>query len=178
MARTEARTTEGQNRGRTQMSRETLTARDIMTPNVTTCREDADLGTAARIMWERDCGVVPVVDGDGRVVGVLTDRDICIAAATRSQSPGEIRAGELIAKPLDTCSPDDTVEEILRVMQRSKVRRLPVVDRDGRLAGMVSLGDVAVRADGRADPELHDEVFQALRAISQPPPSDTPAATA
>ena len=72
----------------------------------------------------------------------------------------------------------DSVEQVLRTMQERKVRRLPVVDREGRLAGIVSLGDVAVRANGRADQELHEEVFEALRSISEPPPSDTPAAAA
>jgi CBS domain-containing protein len=137
---------------------------------VKTVSSDTDLAVVARLMWEGDCGAVPVVTDDRKVIGMITDRDICIAAATRSKPPAEIRVGEVISTNhgVHAVKPDDDVRVALRTMRKHKVRRLPVVDREQRLAGIVSINDLAINAS----PSLPDsvpaqeflETFQAICA--------------
>ncbi|MGH9945089.1 MAG: CBS domain-containing protein, partial [Pyrinomonadaceae bacterium] len=115
---------------------------DIMTGDVRACRPENNLAEAARVMWERDCGSVPVVDTSNRVVGMVTDRDICMAVATQNRLASEIRAGEIGLRQVITCSPEADVAAALALMQREQVRRLPVVDAQGALVGILSLHDV------------------------------------
>jgi CBS domain-containing protein len=148
----------------------TMTVRELQTSNVKTVSPDTDLAVVAKLMWEGDCGAVPVVTDDRKVIGMITDRDICIAAATRSKPPAEIRAGEVISTNhgVHAVKPDDDVRTALRTMRKHKVRRLPVVDREQRLAGIVSINDLAINAS----PSLPDsvpaqeflETFQAICA--------------
>ena len=147
-----------------------MTVRELQTSNVKTVSSDTDLAVVARLMWEGDCGAVPVVTDDRKVIGMITDRDICIAAATRSKPPAEIRVGEVISTNhgVHAVKPDDDVRVALRTMRKHKVRRLPVVDREQRLAGIVSINDLAINAS----PSLPDsvpaqeflETFQAICA--------------
>ena len=124
-----------------------MTVRDLQTSNVKTVSPDTDLAVVARLMWEGDCGAVPVVTDDRKVIGMITDRDICIASATRARPPAEIRAGEVITNHgVHAVKPDDDVRVAMRTMRKHKVRRLPVVDRDQRLAGIVSINDLAINA--------------------------------
>ncbi|MGH9139780.1 MAG: CBS domain-containing protein, partial [Vicinamibacterales bacterium] len=123
-----------------------MKVRDLMTSDVKTCGTDTNLATAAKIMWEGDCGAVPVTDERGRVVGIITDRDICIAGATRSRTEGEIPVHDVISKAVFTCSPGDEVRTALETMKNKKVRRLPVVGHDGQLAGILSIHDIAIQA--------------------------------
>lgn len=120
---------------------------DLMTREVKSCLADEDLNRASQIMWEEDCGVVPVVDSENRVVGVVTDRDACMAAYTRGLPLGSIRAGEAMAKEVFSCSSQDDIEKALSVMEKSQVRRLPVVDEAMKLVGLLSLNDLAREAE-------------------------------
>jgi CBS domain-containing protein len=120
--------------------------RDLMTKRAETCNPKTDLAAAAMIMWREDCGIVPVVDDDLRVLGVLTDRDICIAVASRHQKPEELHAGHVMSKCVFTVGEDDEAQAGLETMRREAVRRLPVVDRGGRLAGIVSINDYVLHA--------------------------------
>jgi CBS domain-containing protein len=128
-----------------------MKVRDIMTAAVYTCQPDTDLGRVAGIMWDHDCGFVPVVDASGAVVGLITDRDICIAAATRGLAPERIAASQAMSQSVRACLPDDSVAEALAMMKHFKVRRLPVIDPNGLLRGVLSMNDIARAADARKD---------------------------
>jgi CBS domain-containing protein len=119
---------------------------DIMTTEVGRCRAYDAADHAAKIMWEQDCGAVPVVDQDGRVVAVLTDRDICIAAFTQGRALSDIRVSSAMSRRLWSCRPDDDVKDAEKAMRTNQVRRLPVVDAEGRLIGILSLSDLARQA--------------------------------
>jgi len=143
-----------------------MKVKDLMTTDVKRCSLETNLAAAAKIMWEGDCGVVPVTDERDHVVGVITDRDICIAAATRPRTEGEIPAKELISKALYTCAPDDDVRAALETMKVRRVRRLPVVERGGRLVGIVSIHDIAVQSRSRGADVSPDSVLDAFIAIT------------
>lgn len=148
-----------------------MKVREIMTANVKSCDINTNLATAAEIMWKHDCGAVPVTDGGGAVVGMITDRDICIAAATRSRAEGDIQVGEVLSKQLRSCSPGDDIRSAMETMRTEQLRRLPVVEPDGRLAGIVSLHDIAMQARGRqASGVSPTDVLDAFIQITAQPP--------
>jgi CBS domain-containing protein len=118
---------------------------DLMTREVESCRPEASLAEAAAVMWRRDCGAVPVVGGDGGVDGIITDRDICMALATRRAYASDVRVEEVMSREVVTCAPEDDAEEALEVLSERQLRRLPVVDGKGRLVGILSLADVLRR---------------------------------
>lgn len=103
---------------------------EIMTAAPRTCTPDTTLAAAANLMWEGDCGILPVVD-DGELVGVVTDRDMYIALATRNARASQVRVGAVATKTVSACQPEDEVEAALATMKRARVRRLPVVDAAG-----------------------------------------------
>src|SRR5688500_7110842 len=143
-----------------------MKVKKLMTERVEFCHLEDDLTKAVEIMWRRDCGVVPVIDGTMRVVGMITDRDISIAAASRNQKPSEIKIGEVMANGnLVTCSPDEDVEEALKKMRRKQIKRLSVVSQDGMLIGILSITDILLK-----DKKLKKKVFSALKAIAKPRP--------
>jgi CBS domain-containing protein len=113
----------------------------VMTHDVHTCGLGDSLGTAAKVMWDHDCGCVPVVDG-GRVVGMLTDRDICMAAYFRGAPLNALRVGDSMSKPAHACSPNDTLDSAEKLMRANKVHRLPVIDAQGHICGILSLNDI------------------------------------
>lgn len=146
---------------------------DIMTRPVESCGPANDLAAAAMVMWRQDCGVVPVVDIHEKVVGVITDRDICIAAATRHCRPGELKVGDVMGDRLFTVLPDDDVKIALETMRHERVRRLPVVDAGRQLLGMLSLNDIIQAAKpvtARATGELNaNDVLETLKTIGLHP---------
>jgi CBS-domain-containing membrane protein len=121
---------------------------EIMTREVWTCGPDDSLEEAARLMWERDCGCVPVVDGSGHVQAMLTDRDVCMAAYTQGGPLRDLRVRGAMSDHVVSVSPGEPVAEAERMMQEHQVRRLPVLDEEGRLLGLLSLNDLA---NGPAD---------------------------
>jgi len=118
----------------------------LMTRDVRACRSEDSLAEAAQAMWERDCGCVPVIDGERRVVGMLTDRDICMAAWIRGRNLHEIRVGEAMSPRVISCRADEDAELAEALLREYGVRRLPVVDHEGRLVGLLSLADLACEA--------------------------------
>jgi CBS domain-containing protein len=108
-----------------------------------TCGVDESLNSAARLMWEHDCGAIPVVDGDGKVVGIVTDRDVCMAAYTTGEKLHAIPVTTAMAKQVFCCRPDDALAAAEAVMSEQQIRRLPVVDAENRPLGMLSLNDLA-----------------------------------
>lgn len=144
----------------------------LMTRTVRTCGPRDTLNQAARIMWETDCGCVPVVEGDGRVIGIVTDRDICMAAYTRGLPLWALQVDGAMAHQVHTCRPGDTLAAATRTMRANQLRRLPVVDEAGVLVGLLSLRDLAVEAareHGRRRAEVSsEEVAETLGAVCQP----------
>jgi CBS domain-containing protein len=145
-----------------------MKVKDLMTTDVKRCSPETNLASAAKIMWEGDCGAVPVTDERDHVVGVITDRDICIAAATRPSREGEIPVKDVISKAAYTCAPADDVRAALDTMKARKVRRLPVVDQGGRLVGIVSIHDIAEQSRRRGGDVSPDSVLDAFIAITAP----------
>src|SRR5690242_394446 len=109
---------------------------DVMARSVKSCWQDDNLSRAAAIMWENDCGVVPVVNDNGNVIGMLTDRDVCMAVTMQNRIPAEIKVSEIMSTNVNACSPNDNIADALKTIQQSKVRRLPVVGDDGKLQGI------------------------------------------
>lgn len=118
-----------------------MKARDLMTSDVWACSQDASLSEAAQLMWDHDCGCLPVTDGAGRIVGMISDRDICMATHTRGQPPAQVNVGSAMSRDPITCSPDDSVRTIEGIMRDRQVRRIPVVE-GSRVVGMVGIGDL------------------------------------
>jgi CBS domain-containing protein len=145
-----------------------MKVKDLMTTDVKRCSPETNLAAAAKIMWEGDCGAVPVTDERDHVVGVITDRDICIAAATRPSSEAEIPVKDVISKEVYTCAPGDDTRAALETMKARKVRRLPVVEQGGRLVGIVSIHDIAVQSRSRSGDVSPDAVLEAFIAITAP----------
>lgn len=119
-----------------------MKVRDIMVETPKFCRPDTNLAAVAEIMSVANCGLLPVVDEEGKVVGIITDRDICMTLAARNQRPSDVRAREAMSSRVYACALDDDLKTALELMEKGRVRRLPVIGRDGSLVGMVSLGDV------------------------------------
>ena len=120
---------------------------DIMTHTAVCCGPDTNVAAAVEMMWNRNCGMLPVVDPDGKLVGIVTDRDICIALGTRNQLAGSLPVREVATKTVHTCSPDEEIHVALQTMAENKVHRLPVVDQDGKIQGVLSMDDILVHAD-------------------------------
>lgn len=118
----------------------------LMTTDVRVCFASGSLADAARVMWDGDCGCVPVLDEDTRVVGMLTDRDICMAAWTQGRPLAEIPVPSAMSAKVIACKCGDRVEDVEELMRQHQVRRVPVLDVDGRLEGLVSLADLAGEA--------------------------------
>lgn len=146
----------------------------IMTRDVCTCRQDDSLERAAQLMWERDCGCLPVYASDSadRIVGLITDRDICMCALFQRKALSELRISEAMSKQVLACKPSDSITAAEKVMAEAQVRRLPVLDEQGALVGIVSLSDVAREAEretAESQPEVSEmEVGGTLAAICQP----------
>ena len=142
----------------------------IMTTDVESCSGSTDLANAALIMWRKDCGIVPVIDpADRRVIGVITDRDICMAVATRHQRPDEIPVDSVISGRVYTVKPEDDLKVAVDLFGTHRVRRLPVIDLDGRLVGVLSVMDLARVASAQPNrskaPIAAEEIVGILQAI-------------
>ena len=148
---------------------------DLMTRNVKSCDVNDNLQRAAQLMWENDCGAVPVVDGEGRVAGMITDRDICMAAYTQGRALWEIPVASAMADQVHAVRATDSIDTVETLMRNVRVRRVPVLDAEGRPQGILSMNDLARharRSAGRkADGLRGDSIVQTLAAISEPSPA-------
>ena len=121
-----------------------MQVKDVMTRGAEVVRPDATLQEAANKMKSLDIGPLPVCDGD-KVIGMLTDRDITVRATAEGLDPKQTRVREVMSKELITCLEDQDVKEAAELMQSKQIRRLPILNKDKRLVGMLSLGDLANR---------------------------------
>ena len=142
-----------------------MKVKKIMTAEAGFCSADENLSKAVEIMWQRDCGAVPVIDGEMKVIGMITDRDIAVAVGSNSKTAGKIKIGEVIREKVITCFEKDDAEDALKKMRRAKVKRLPVVNENGALVGIISITDLMLKA-----PKLKKKVFSTLKAIAKPRP--------
>lgn len=138
-----------------------MLVRDFMTPHAECVGPDDTLQEAARKMRDFDVGPLPVCS-NGRVVGIVTDRDITVRTTAEGRDPTRARVSEAMTEGIDYCFEDDDVSEAEQLMAERQVRRLPVMTRGKRLAGIVSLGDIATQEDSPARPG------EVLREISEP----------
>jgi CBS domain-containing protein len=152
----------------------------IMSESVRSCSPGDSLNRAAQIMWESNCGAVPVVAEDGTVLGVVTDRDISMACYTRGSGPAASSVASVVSRPACCCSPDDTIERACAIMGQEQVRRLPVAGPDGRIVGIITLADIACYVQSLGgDPGPARAAFTTtLAAISERRPAATDTAVA
>jgi CBS domain-containing protein len=142
----------------------------LMTREVKTCRPNDSLESAARVMWDFDIGAVPIVDGDGQIIGMLTDRDALMAGFTQGRPLRDLQCHAAMSKHVMTCRPEDSDADVARVMAKNKIRRVPVVDDANRPIGMVSLNDLAIAMTRRKGVQPND-VAQTLAAICEHRPA-------
>jgi CBS-domain-containing membrane protein len=147
---------------------------EVMTRNVQSCTPETNLAAAAMQMWNGDCGVLPVVGDDGKVVGMITDRDICIAAATNHQDIACIKVGEVTTGEVQSCAPQTSVRDALSLLEEARVRRLPVLDENKKLMGILSLSDIVLHTGEGRDKKVVDvsyaDVANTFKAICSPNP--------
>ena len=140
-----------------------MKVKDIMTAEPRTCTPGTNLAAAAALMLDGDCGILPVVE-DGKLAGVVTDRDMFIALATRNRRASEVTVAEVVQTPVYTCGPDDDLQTVLESMKLHSVRRLPVEGFGGTVMGIVSMNDI-VLASGARKPVRDADVVNTLQVI-------------
>jgi CBS domain-containing protein len=148
-----------------------MKVKEVMMGTPYTCRKEMNLGEATELMWKANCGFLPVTGSDGKVCAVLTDRDICMALGTRNKVAGEVTVGEVVGNRLFACTPEDEIHVALLTMREGHVRRLPAVDASGKIAGVLSMDDILLRAEpsgsGKVVELSTDEVVRTYRTINQ-----------
>ena len=148
-----------------------MRVQEAMSRDVQTCRPWDELNRAAQLMWDHDIGFVPVVGDSGTVLGVVTDRDACMAAYTRGLPLAAIRVEDAMTREVETCAPGSDLRIALELMRETRVRRLPIVDADGGLVGVLSVGDLARVAEDlarRGDRELACDAAMTVATICEP----------
>jgi CBS domain-containing protein len=130
----------------------------LMTSDPATCTPETSIRDVARLMVQHDCGEIPVVQSDRRLVGVVTDRDIVCRAVADGKSSIDTTARECMSTPVVSVEADTDLEDALNVMEQHQIRRIPVVDRDGCCCGILSQADIAIAAPARETAELVREV--------------------
>lgn len=147
--------------------------RELSPTYVASCHLDASLTEAAALMKEHDCGILPVVDESYKVLGVLTDRDICMAVTSRNILASALRARDVMSTTIHSIGAGDTAAQALRVMRKHHVRRLPITTPDGVLEGIVSLNDLFLAVKPLGGSQLgspsHEDLIQTMKAICAHP---------
>ena len=140
---------------------------DIMVSDVRSCGPDTNLESAAMMMWDNDCGSLPIIDDGGNPIGIITDRDIAMASALNHKALWDISTREVMGdRPLFTCNLDDDIKSALKLMQTHKVRRLPVTNHSGHLEGVLSIDDVVACAEqGKTADLSFEDTVSTLKAV-------------
>jgi CBS domain-containing protein len=145
-----------------------MTVQQIMTRSPKYCSPDMNLAQATELLWSAGCGALPVTNDALRVIGIITDRDTCIALGTRDRRASELTVAQVMSGKLYMCHPGDEIHAALNMMRAHKVRRLPVVDNEGKLAGMLCASDVLLHArhdDGSGTELSYENIVNTLRGI-------------
>ncbi|MBS1791751.1 MAG: CBS domain-containing protein [Acidobacteria bacterium] len=157
-----------------------MKVQDVMTSDVKFCSLEDDLAAVVALMWEQNCGACPVVNNENKVIGMITDRDIAIAVGTKGRLASEISVSEVISGKVYSATLDEDIHVGIKTMRQGKVRRLPVVNDEGILQGILSLNDVVLRAEeekSRHQPELsYEDAMSTVKAICEHPPAHHAAA--
>ena len=151
-----------------------MKVQDIMSQEVKFCGPDTNLAAATEILWQSDCGTLPVLDSDGKLVGVITDRDMCIALGPRNCKASELAVGEVATKPVFTCGPNDDVHSALKTLRQHQIRRMPVIGADAKLAGILCLDEIVLHAqktEGKAR-VTYEDVVNTMKAICEHRPAE------
>jgi CBS domain-containing protein len=149
-----------------------MNVNDIYTPLARSCKRQTNLSEAMSLMWEFDIGALPVVNDEDALVGVVTDRDIAMAVATRNRLASEIPVGEVMSGKTHSCTREDSLKTVLDIMRREQLRRLPVVDANKCLQGMITMNDIVRAAqDSKGSKRVgvsNEDLILALMAIGVP----------
>lgn len=159
-----------------------MKVKEVMTPNAKAIWLTESLADAAQLMWENDCGVLPIIKDGRKVIGMITDRDICMAVAMRDWNPSGVSVEEVMSGQVYSVNTEDDIDQALQVMQEHKIRRLPVINAEGELEGILSMNDVVLHAnsagDTASDRIAYDEVIKTFQAICEHPVPAAAAASA
>jgi CBS domain-containing protein len=147
-----------------------MNIRELMVKEVTSCSPDTDLETAGRMMWDHNCGAIPVLDNEDHPIGVVTDRDIAMSAVLNHKPLWEISARDVIGtREVFTCNIDDDIQSALSMMQTHKIRRLPIIDSDGCLRGILTIDDIVAgskKMEGKTTPPLsYEDAMGTMKAV-------------
>lgn len=134
--------------------------RSVMTPDPATCQSSTPIRDVARLMLENDCGLVPVIDESGKPLGTVTDRDIALRVVAEGRDSQSVTAQDCMTTPVTSVSLDSSLSDTTELMEREQVRRMLVVDQDGRLCGIVAQADVALSGKDRRTADLVEKVSQ------------------
>jgi CBS domain-containing protein len=146
-----------------------MKVKEVMVAPPVCCSRDTNLGIAADIMWRENCGILPITNSDDGITGVVTDRDMFIALATRNRLAGDLTVGEVTSGRVFSCKPDDDIHTALAMMAKHAVRRLPVVNNLNQVVGMLSMDDIAREAQMGDRPELScNDVVHYFRGTCEP----------
>lgn len=137
-----------------------MEVKEIMMRDVEVISPDYTIQEAAQKMKQRDIGVLPVCE-DERLVGMLTDRDIVVRSTAEGNSPDNMKVRHVMTPNIEWCFEDQEIEDVCNQMQKKKIRRLPVMNRDKKLVGIVSLGDLAVQGDKKFVADVFEKIAQA-----------------
>jgi len=152
-----------------------MRVQDVMRKSPKYCSPTANLAAVTELLWSCGCGALPVVDASGKVQGIITDRDICLALGANDRRPSEVTAGQAMTRQVATCEGSDDIHAALKTMRSRRVRRIPVVGEGGTLEGILCLSDLIemARHDDGSRPQLsYEDVMGALRGINwQHPPA-------
>jgi CBS domain-containing protein len=143
-----------------------MTVQDIMTPNAACCTPGTTLNQVARLMVEHDCGEIPVTTGNGNLVGVVTDRDICCRAVAHDCNVCETMASEIMSSPVVSVNKNTPLEECIQLMETNMIRRIPVLNENGECCGIVSQADIACKSDGALIQEVVTQISQPTHSPS------------
>ncbi len=132
----------------------------VMTSNPACCKPDTPLQQVAKLMADNDCGMIPVVDGDNKPIGAVTDRDITVRVVAAGRNPAECTASDAMTSPIRHVTTETSLYDATCLMEAEKVRRLPVVDADGRLSGIVAIADLALAGKDEATAHVVREVSE------------------
>lgn len=149
-----------------------MKVKDVMTPDAKAIWITESLASAAKEMWDNDCGALPIIKAGQKVVGMITDRDICMASAMRDRNPSTISVEEVMNERVYAAGADDDVDQALKIMREHKIRRLPVLDLEGQLEGIVSMNDIVLKAkprNGKKHEIDYADVVETYQAICEHP---------